>query len=64
MLMMYDQPRPFYDDRFFHAVEPNASNLLCIQIIVRNPNSQSSLLQLRARDIWQKGCAPLNPAKA
>jgi len=29
-----------------------------------NPNSQSSLLQLRARDIWQKGCAPLNPAKA
>jgi len=29
-----------------------------------NPNSQSSLLQLRARDIWQKGCAPLNPAKS
>jgi len=29
-----------------------------------NLNSQSSPLQLRTRDIWQKGCAPLNPAKA
>jgi len=29
-----------------------------------NPNSQSSLLQLRARDFWQQGCATLNPAKA
>jgi len=31
--------------------------------VAANPISQSSLLQLRASDIWQKGCAPLNPAK-
>jgi len=34
------------------------------EIVSSNTNSQSSLLQLRASDIWQKGCAPLNPAKA
>jgi len=38
--------------QFHHGVKASA-----------NPNSQSSPLQLRARDIWQKGCAPLNPAK-
>jgi len=46
-----------------HAAFLNENKPQNDEIRAENPNSQSSLLQLRARDIWQKGCAPLNPAK-
>jgi len=47
-----------------HATYLNEKRLPNDEVVTPNPNSQSSPLQLRARDIWQKGCAPLNPAKA
>jgi len=44
-----------------HATFFNENKLPNYEIRPANPNSQSSLLQLRTRDIWQRGCAPLDP---
>jgi len=62
MLMRADGFQSY--DCCVHSVKANAEHLSHRAKAATNPNSQSSPLQLRARDIWQKGCAPLNPAKA
>jgi len=46
-----------------HTTFLNENKLPNDEIRPENSNSQSSLLQLRARDIWQRGCAPLTPAE-